>query len=389
MVEKQFMRFFKLLLIVTLSLLFTACAPAQETQQAVIKKAKVNADESKAPDAVAEAQNQDFVWPTESKEQLEEHAAADTLDLSRPLVSAFIDKMVDEHGFNKEQIEITLSKAVNKHNILKAISRPAEKSKEWFEYRPIFLTEKRIKEGRTFILENADSLQAAEDQYGVPKEIISAIIGVETFYGRNSGNYKVLDALVTLGFNYPPRAKFFRRELEQFFLLSREEGFDANEVLGSYAGAMGNGQFISSSYRNFTVDGDGDGKRDLWNSWPDAIHSVANYFKRHNWKYGEDILATAQADPDTVKSLPESKVSLKEHTVKSLKHEYGLAFNTSVPDDAPAMFLSMKQENSVDYLVGFNNFYTITRYNRSPMYARAVYQLSQEFLPTSEETAAK
>jgi len=353
-------------------------APKVATQKKIIKKNKKDV----APDAVALADNQAWEWPTETEAELKPHAEAVTLDLNRPLVKSFVKKMVIEHGFDKAYIEATLAQSTNKPSILKIMSRPAEKSKEWFEYRPIFLTDKRINSGKTFMEENAITLQAAESKYGVPKEIISAIIGVETYYGRNSGKYKVLDSLVTLGFNYPPRAKFFRRELEQFFLLSREEGFAKTEVLGSYAGAMGNGQFISSSYRNFTADGDGDGKRDLWNSWPDAIHSVANYFHKHKWKKGEDVLAKAMIKTDCSAKLPlrpESKVEIKAHTIGSLRDfGCGIDFKTSLNNEAPAMFLEMQQENSTDYLIGFSNFYTITRYNRSPMYARAVYQLSQE-----------
>ncbi len=347
---------------------------SQVTQQ------KTKKDE--APDAVALAEQQTWIWPTETEAELLPHAQAETLDLDRPLIKSFIKKMTTEHDFKADYIKEVLTQATNKTSILKIMARPAEKSKEWFEYRPIFLSDKRISSGKTFMQENAEALQAAKAKYGVPPEIISAIIGVETFYGRNSGKHKVLDALVTLGFNYPPRAKFFRRELEQFFLLSREENFDPTAVLGSYAGAMGNGQFISSSYRNFTADGDGDGKRDLWNSWPDAIHSVANYFAEHKWKAGEDIVANAKIKTDCpVKNplTPESKVNIDVHTVGSLRNfACGIEFDTQLADNAPAMFLMMQQESSTDYLVGFNNFYTITRYNRSPMYARAVYQLSQE-----------
>jgi len=345
-----------------------------------LKEAK-EVKKNEAPDAVALADAEKWIWPTETEAQLKPHTEAKALDLKRPLVESFISKMIQQHGFSRSYIENILASANNKPSILKIMSRPAEKSKEWYEYRPIFLTEKRIKNGKIFLEENAVTLQAAESKYGVPKEIIAAIIGVETFYGRNSGKHKVIDSLVTLGFNYPPRAKFFRRELEQFFLLSREEGFDPKQVLGSYAGAMGNGQFISSSYRNFTTDGDGDGKRDLWNSWPDAIHSVANYFKVHKWHAGEEVLAIANVDTtcsQNPSALPESIVTNDKHTIASLKNNAcKISFTTKLPEDSIAMFLTMQQENSTDYLVGFNNFYTITRYNRSPMYARAVHQLSQ------------
>ncbi len=324
----------------------------------------------------------DYPWPTESEEELAIYAAAESLDLERPLIKAFVNKMVTEHGFEAKYITDVLAQSVNKHSILKAISRPAEKSKEWFEYRPIFLTEKRINKGKEFIQTHALALQSAEDTYGVPKEVITAIIGVETFYGKITGKYKVLDALVTLGFNYPPRANFFRKELEEFFLLSREEGFDTTTVLGSYAGAMGNAQFISSSYRNWTADGDGDGKRDLWNSWPDAIHSVANYFSDHNWARKQEVITKAKLPDDLKNSFEKTKVNLKEHTIGSLQ-DLGVIFKTSLNRQDPALVVVMQQEKNTDYYVGFNNFYTITRYNRSPMYALAVHQLSQELSKTT------
>lgn len=372
-------------LAITLSsfFVFSACTPTSANIDTTInsgaKKTLKSIDRSavKTSEISKTEPKKEFVWPTESEDELALHAASETLDISRPLIQAFIKKMVDEHGFKEQYIRDTLNQSTNKLSILKAISRPAEKSKEWFEYRPIFLTEKRINKGKEFIETHADALQNAEKIYGVPKEVITAIIGVETFYGRITGKYKVLDALVTLGFNYPPRANFFRQELEEFFLLSREEGFDTTEVLGSYAGAMGNGQFISSSYRNWTADGDGDGKRDLWNSWPDAIHSVANYFSEHKWKSGAAVISKAKLPNDLKNSYEKTKVNLKDHTIGSLQDQ-GFIFDTQLSREEPALVVVMQQEKTTDYYVAFNNFYTITRYNRSPMYALAVHQLSQE-----------
>jgi len=373
-------------------LVFSACSAVQtdnsksdnvsdKTTQGVIERETSQSKKPTVKKAVKEeVKPVEWVWPTETEEEVAKHAALEVLDLERPLVKSFVSKMVTEHGFEKDYIESILKQGKNKESILKLISRPAEKSKEWFEYRPIFLTEKRITKGKAFIETHMDTLLAAEKKYGVPKEIITAIIGVETYYGGNSGKTRVLDALVTIGFNYPKRSPFFRKELEQFFILSREEGFDPTKVKGSYAGAMGNGQFISSSYRNFTADGDGDGKRDLWNSWPDTIYSVANYFDVHKWKTGEPVLAKATPKLGCGTTFPESKVGLDEHTIGSLrKTGCELQFKTSLPDSDPAMFLTMQQKDSTDLLIGFNNFYTITRYNRSPKYARAVYQLSKEF----------
>lgn len=374
------MSLFKTKLILLSSCLsIIACAPTSnlnELQADAIPEASKN-ETLKTQKVEAQATKSEFTWPTESEEDIAVYASSESLDLKRPLVQAFIKKMVDEHGFEEKYISDVLSQSTNKFSILKAISRPAEKSKEWFEYRPIFLTEKRIAKGKEFIETHQEALQSAEETYGVPKEVITAIIGVETFYGKITGSYKVLDALVTLGFNYPPRAKFFRKELEEFFLLSREEDFDATTVKGSYAGAMGNGQFISSSYRNYTADGDGDGKRDLWNSWPDAIHSVANYFSEHKWISNQAVITEAKIPEDLKASFQKTNVNLKDHTIGSLQ-DIGIIFKTDLERDQPALVVVMQQEKTTDYFVAFNNFYTITRYNRSPMYALAVHQLSQK-----------
>lgn len=374
------MSLFKTKLILLSSCLsIIACAPTSnlnELQADAIPEA-IKKEKLKTQKVDAKAIKNEFTWPTESEEDIAVYAASESLDLKRPLVQAFIKKMVNEHGFEEKYISDVLSQSTNKFSILKAISRPAEKSKEWFEYRPIFLTEKRIAKGKEFIETHQEALQSAEETYGVPKEVITAIIGVETFYGKITGSYKVLDALVTLGFNYPPRAKFFRKELEEFFLLSREENFDATTVKGSYAGAMGNGQFISSSYRNYTADGDGDGKRDLWNSWPDAIHSVANYFSEHKWISNQAVITEAKIPEDLKASFQKTNVNLKDHTIGSLQ-DIGIIFKTDLERDQPALVVVMQQEKTTDYFVAFNNFYTITRYNRSPMYALAVHQLSQK-----------
>ena len=372
------------LVLISSCLCIIACAPnsANLNKNQIealpeVSKSKTLETKSVAKKVLDNTIVKDYPWPTETEEELAVYAASETLNLERPLVQAFIQKMLTEHSFEADYITGVLSQSTNKLSILKAISRPAEKSKEWFEYRPIFLTEKRIDKGKEFIETHAAALQSAEDTYGVPKEVITAIIGVETFYGKITGKYKVLDALVTLGFNYPPRAKFFRKELEEFFLLSREEGFDTTTVLGSYAGAMGNGQFISSSYRNWTADGDGDGKRDLWNSWPDAIHSVANYFSKHKWATNQAVITNAKLPEDLKNSFEKTKVNLKDHTIGSLQ-DLGIIFETDLKRDDPALVVVMQQEKNTDYYVAFNNFYTITRYNRSPMYALAVHQLSQE-----------
>ena len=296
--------------------------------------------------------------------------SAEALERSRPEVRAFIDETAAVFDLDKKQIADLLAEAETKQPILDAISRPAERVVPWFEYRERFLTERRIQQGADFWAANAASLEAVRDP-GIAATI-SGILGVETSYGRITGRYRVLDALATLAFDYPPRAPFFRGELQQFLVLAREENVDPKSALGSYAGAMGIPQFIPTSYRKFAVDGDGDGKRDLWSSWEDVISSVANYLRVHGWREGEPVVTNAVLD-DADLSRFNLALELNE-TVGSLKSK-GVKFTTDQPDDAPAMFVVLQGKNGPEYRVGFNNFYVITRYNRSTMYSLAVHEL--------------
>jgi len=296
------------------------------------------------------------------------------VDTDRDDVRAFIDELAKKHDFDKDYVRSMLTQSETKQKILDAISRPAERTLAWHEYRKIFITPKRINAGTKFLDEHADSLARAAAQTGVPVEIIAAIIGVETFYGRITGSYRVIDALATLGFDYPPRAKFFRGQLEELFMLAREEQFELTDLIGSYAGAMGPPQFIPSSYRTFAVDGDGDGRRDLLGNWDDILMSVANYFVKNGWQTGEPV--TVRGIPEKNFPLPTGKNSLKmTETVASLTKS-GINFDTSLDATAPAQLISLEGEDSMEYWVGFHNFYVITRYNRSTMYALAVFQLS-------------
>ncbi|MBM0108488.1 lytic murein transglycosylase B [Steroidobacter sp. S1-65] len=294
------------------------------------------------------------------------------LDIKRPEVSSFIETMTREHGFEKAQLEKLLQSAETRQPILDAISRPAERVVPWHEYRDRFLTEKRINQGADFWLAHGEKLKQIPDPQLA--NVVVGILGVETSFGRITGRYKVLDALVTLGFDYPPRGQFFLSELQEFMLLSREEKVDPATVLGSYAGAMGAAQFISSSYRKWAVDGDGDGHRDLWNSWDDVVGSVSNYLYENGWANGQQILAAATLNnPDM--SRFDVKLALNE-TVQSLRDK-GVKFETELPPDAPAMLIVGQGKDGPVYRVGFNNFYVITRYNRSPMYAMAVHDLGE------------
>ena len=298
-------------------------------------------------------------------------------------VKEFIDSMVVNHGFDKKTLSNWMQGVKQQTTAIKAIARPAE-GKDWKDYRPIFITSKRIKKGVQFWRDHAGTLARAEKKFGVPAQYIVAIIGVETFYGKRSGNYPVLDALTTLGFDYPienttvkrrdAREKFFRKELKEYLLMAREEKFDPRSLKGSYAGAMGMPQFISSSFRMYAVDFDGDGRRDLWHSTADAIGSVASYFKRHGWKAGDSVVsrASVKASATTLASR-----KLRPHTKLAEYKQAGVLSNQSFSGEDMATLLKLKGKQGDEYWLGLNNFYVITRYNHSPLYAMAVHQLGQ------------
>jgi len=296
---------------------------------------------------------------------------AHALDRSRPDVRAFIEETAEQLNLDKKTLGDLLAQAETKQAILDAISKPAERVVPWFEYRDRFLTERRIQQGADFWAANTAALEGIRDP-GIAATV-SGILGVETSYGRITGRYRVLDALATLAFDYPPRAPFFRSELQQFLALAREESVDPKTALGSYAGAMGIPQFIPSSYRKFAIDGNGDGKRDLWSSWEDVISSVANYLRVHGWREGEPVVVTATLQDTDLTRFNTATIELNE-TVGSLRNK-GVAFVTDQPEDAPAMFFVLQGKDGPEYRVGFNNFYVITRYNRSTMYSLAVHEL--------------
>ncbi len=300
-------------------------------------------------------------------------ASASAIDVKRPEVRAFIEETSRDFGIAREQIESLIAQAETKQAILDAISRPAERVVPWHEYRERFLTQKRILQGTDFWVEHGAALRRIPDP-NVAASVVG-ILGVETSFGRITGRFRVIDALATLAFDYPPRSDFFRSELQQFMLLSREESVDPKTALGSYAGAMGAPQFISSSYRNYAIDGDGNGKRDLWNSWDDVIGSVANYLSVFGWREGEPVVVAATLASDDLSRFNTAKLELNE-TVQSLRDK-GARFETSLPADAPALLIVAQGKDGPVYRVGFTNFYVLTRYNRSPMYAMAVHDLGQ------------
>jgi membrane-bound lytic murein transglycosylase B len=294
-------------------------------------------------------------------------------------VRHFIAEMAERHGFDRSTLTDLFSTAEIKDNILEAIARPAE-AKPWHQYRPIFLTENRIREGVKFWQRHADVLARAEREYGVAAQVIVAIIGVETFYGRHSGSHRVLDALSTLAFGYPPRATFFRGQLEEFLLMAREEKADPREFKGSYAGAMGQPQFIPSSFRAYAVDFDGDGRRDLWNNVDDIVGSVASYFSRHHWQHGAPVASRASVAGDAYRALLDKGV--KPSTTVGELQRLGVTPRAEFAPDTGAALLALELEQGHEHWVAFENFYVITRYNRSPLYAMAVYQLSEAIRTT-------
>lgn len=300
---------------------------------------------------------------------------AHAYDTSRPEVADFVNEVSKRHKLDREWVAKIVTSAEPKQSIIDAMNRPAERVRPWFEYRANFLTDKRIAEGREFYAAHRDLLQDVARRTGVPAEVIVAIVGVETFYGRITGRFRVVDALATLAFDYPARAPYFRGELEQFLLLAREDGVDPLKATGSYAGAMGAPQFMPRSYRNFALDGDGDGRVDLWNDWPDVFESVANYMVKHGWRRDEPLYATAELWYPGVQGLVAGRLDLAE-TVDSLAGK-GVQFETTLPPDAKTMFVALRGEDGPTYRVGFNNFWVITRYNRSQMYALAVSELAE------------
>jgi membrane-bound lytic murein transglycosylase B len=301
-----------------------------------------------------------------------EPAAA--IDIKRPEVKEFITHMSTAYGFKKGALRKLLKSAASQTTIIDAMSKPAEKAKLWYEYRPIFLNERRIREGTEFWVAHRQALDQASIKSGVAPEYLAAILGVETYYGRLTGTYRVLDALVTLSFDYPPREKFFRDELEQYLLLTRDAHLDPKTLKGSYAGAMGAPQFMPSNYRRYAVDADANGRIDLWNDWPDVCASVGNYLKEHGWNTGEPVLEEATVPAEKAGDLDGRKLALSE-TIASLEAK-GVSFDTSLPPEAPAILIAADEPDGVHWRVGYNNFFVITRYNHSPLYAMAVYELA-------------
>ncbi len=292
--------------------------------------------------------------------------------------AAFVSRMVEAHGFDRAALETTLDGVEIDAKILDTISHPAERVVPWYEYRGIFLTDARIAAGAKFWRAHAHEVEAAAKRYGVAPEMLVAILGIETYFGRRTGHYRVLDALGTLAFAYPPRADFFASQLEQFLLIARREGPSMLDAQGSYAGAMGAPQFIPSSFEAYAVDADGDGRRDLWNDWSDILGSVANYFNRHGWRTGEPVADRASVAPGSRAAAAAGQGKLElDQTVGGLRR-LGFRFSSALPASAPAGVLALEAAGGgSEYWVGYRNFRVITRYNTSAKYALAAHELAQ------------
>ena len=320
-----------------------------------------------------------------------------------PEAKDVIKTLVSEHGFDESYVIKILQTAKKQERILKSMSSPAEFTWTWDRYKKLFLEEQRISNGKKFIKENTALFIKVEREFGVPKEIITSILGVETRYGKIKGNYRVLDSLATLGFDFPRRSKFFKSELIQFFILTRENNLDINAVQGSYAGAMGYGQFISSSYRAYAIDYDGDGYADLFNSVPDAVASIANYLQKHGWK--RDGAIVQKVEINKVNKTYKHQTNLKKYIplqfTEGFQEEYIIKNGDSLSSIAISNNLELQQLMTLNniknknliksgqtillnkpqdlYFIGDDNFIAITKYNRSHFYAKAVYDLSLEF----------
>lgn len=306
--------------------------------------------------------------------------------------AAFVRETAQRFGIPAAEIEATLAKAQLREAIIKAMSRPAE-AKPWRDYRPIFIQPKRIDDGRAFLAAHREALARAEQRYGVPKEVVVAILGVETSYGGNKGGYPVIDALYTLAFAYPrsgdpakaaredQRQAFFRDELAQLFALGKEEGLDIATLKGSYAGAMGWGQFMPSSYREYAVDGDGDGKRDLFNDLDDVFASVANYFaKKGKWEAGGPVMERATRDATAADFVnPGNAVTLDQTLAGLAAKGYRPATFRYLHTDGgpPVTLVTLEGSAGPEYWIVYNNFKAITTYNISRLYATAVHQLAE------------
>jgi membrane-bound lytic murein transglycosylase B len=316
--------------------------------------------------------------------------AAAGFDLHRPEIVAFIKQVTEHDGLKRNDVRRLLKQARPQPKIIDIMNRPIEKVAPWWEYREHFVNPERVGDGAQFWADHREALARVAAEYQVPPEYVVAILGIETRYGRVTGHYRVLDALATLAFDYPPRQHYFAGELAQFLVLAKENQLDPLTTTGSYAGAMGAPQFMPSAYRRYAVAVANDQRRDLWGDWDEILASVANYLRENGWKPGEPVLAETQLDPAATFSLEPHNLELNE-TVDSLG-AHGVKVDLDVPPDTPALLILAEQPDGPAYRVGFHNFYVLTRYNTSVRYAMAVHDLAQAIaqrLPATTAAAAQ
>ena len=354
----------RLLSIASLALALVACtagrSAAQPSPAATPKPAAGTAPAATAPAAV----------PTPAPTP-----PPTPFDLSRPDIDGWIKEISARHGIPTGEVRALLADGRSQPRIIAAMTRPAESVLAWWQYSDRLVSETRIAQGVQFWREHRTRLEAISARTGVDPAYLVAIVGIETSYGRGAGTWRVLDALMTLGFDYPPRANFFRGELEQFVLLAREEKLDPRSTLGSYAGAMGAPQFIPSSYRRLAVDGSGDGRRDLFTDWDDVLASVANYFVASGWQRGGRVLAEATAPAEVIAGLDRRNLDLNS-TAGALRAR-GVQFDATVPADERVLLIPAERRDGPGVRLGFTNFRVITRYNRSILYAMAVHDIAE------------
>ena len=308
----------------------------------------------------------------------------------RPEVQAFIRDLVARHAFEESELQAVFARARREDGVLTAMrTQPELLARSWETYRATFVNERLVKNGAAFWQEHRRALQRARSAYGVPEEIIVAIIGVETFYGRNTGRWRVIDALATLAFDYPPRSGYFRGELENFLLFARDLNFDVFDVKGSYAGAIGIPQFMPTSYLRYAVDFNGDGVADLRGNAADAIGSVGNFLKQHGWRPGEPVQRTARVSGEGFRDYADGN-PLPRHTLEELKLAGVAPRGAPLPAGARASLLELNSpERPAEYRVGLQNLYVLTRYNRSLFYALTVADLADALRAARPRPAAK
>ena len=290
--------------------------------------------------------------------------------------SEIMNELIRDHGFDEQYVNNIFDEVEFLPELIESISRPAEKTKSWQEYRAIFLTPKRIAAGVLFANQHKELLDRVEEELGVPKRVLLGILGVETSFGKIQGRYEVINSLYTLAVGYPPRSNFFREELINLFYLCREQDFSISSIKGSYAGAMGAPQFIASSYRNYAIDGNGDGKIDLFNSWDDVLMSIGNYLNKNGWDPTKDIMSKINIDTRLKEELASNTIKPKSNIGDLVA--LGVPLDSKLDQTQKAQIIYLEGEQSKNTsIVGLHNFYVITTYNRNVMYALTVLELGE------------